>query len=149
MYRNESKEVSAEMQLKAIELLNLSLVAPAVPGANLTQFHFNINVESRIDEPNKLVMVIVHLEIKNDNQSQGLGAIAVSCIFEINNFSQVISKQANGMFSIPTGLVAHMNDIAISTCRGVMFSSFKGTFLHNAVLPIIDPNQFQAGQGMR
>jgi uncharacterized protein YbbC (DUF1343 family) len=37
-----------------------------------------------------------------------------------------------------------LNSISLSTTRGAMFSTFKGTFLHGAVLPIIDPKQFQA-----
>jgi hypothetical protein len=37
-----------------------------------------------------------------------------------------------------------LNRISISTTRGAMFSTFKGTFLHAAILPIVDPKNFKA-----
>ena len=35
--------------------------------------------------------------------------------------------------------ISTLNSISISTTRGMMFSAFRGTFLHNAILPLIDP----------
>jgi hypothetical protein len=71
--------------------------------------------------------------------------LSVSCIFEIANFEDVIKLEADGKVNIPQSLIETFNIISISTTRGVMFSTFKGTFLHGAVLPIIDPKQFQVG----
>ena len=143
MAKIESKEFNVEMQIKAIELLNGTLNLPANPNAPVTNFNFNIGIESRTDVANKLVFVIVHIEIKNDDHSLVLGAISVSCIFEITNFDEVIKVEADGKVNIPPKLIETLNIISISTTRGVMFSTFKGTFLHGAVLPIIDPKQFQ------
>jgi hypothetical protein len=89
--------------------------------------------------------VIVHVEIKNDDHSVVLGSLSVSCIFEILNFEDVIKVEADGKVNIPQRLIETLNIISVSTTRGVMFSTFKGTFLHGAVLPIIDPKQFQVG----
>ncbi|MBL0073688.1 MAG: hypothetical protein IPP34_18540 [Bacteroidetes bacterium] len=72
------------------------------------------------------------------------GALSVSCIFEILNFEDVIKVEADGKVNIPPRLIETLNIISISTTRGVMFSTFKGT-LHGAVLPIIDPKQFHVG----
>ena len=145
MAKIENKEFNVEMQIKAIELLNSSLNLPANPQAQITDFNFNINIESRADAVNKLVFVIVHVEIKNDDHSIVLGALSVSCIFEIVNFEDVIKVEVDGKVNIPQRLIETLNIISISTTRGVMFSTFKGTFLHGAVLPIIDPKQFQVG----
>jgi len=133
-----------DMQLKAIELLNCSLQLPATQNTAITNFNFNINIESRGDAPNKLMFVIVHIEIRNDDQSLALGTLSVSCIYEIPDFAAHIKVESDGKLQIPQMLVESLNSISISTTRGVMFATFKGTFLHNAVLPIIDPNQFQA-----
>lgn len=135
----------AEIQIRSIELLNGSLQLPATQNTSVTTFNFNISIESKADAPNKFVFVIVHVEIKNDDHSLILGALSVSCIYEIVNFDEVIKIDENGKLDIPQQLIETLNIISISTTRGVMFSTFKGTFLHGAVLPIIDPNQFQIG----
>ncbi len=145
MAKIKNKDFNVEMQLRAIELLNGSLNLPTNPNTPITNFNFNINIESRADAVNKLVFVIVHVEIKNDDDSVILGALSVSCIFEIVNFEDVIKVEADGKVNIPQRLIETLNIISISTTRGVMFSTFKGTFLHSAVLPIIDPKQFQVG----
>jgi len=145
MAKIENKELNVEMQIRAIELLNGSLSLPANPSTPVTNFNFNIAIESRIDAPNKLVFVIVHVEVKNDDSSILLGALSVSCIFEIANFNDVIKVEANGKLNVAEKLIETLNIISISTTRGVMFSTFKGTFLHGAVLPIIDPKQFNSG----
>jgi hypothetical protein len=145
MAKIENKDFNVEMQIRAIELLNGSLQLPAASNTAVTTFNFNISIESKADAPNKLVFVIVHVEIKNDDHSIVLGALSVSCIFEIVNFDEIIKIEENGNLNIPPRLIETLNIISISTTRGVMFSTFKGTFLHGAVLPIIDSKQFQVG----
>ena len=122
-------------------MLNSSLTLPANPDITVTNFNFNINIEIRADTMNKLVFVIVHIDIKNDGHSEVLGALSVSCIFDIVNFEYLITVEADGKVNIPQHLIETLNIISISTTRGVMFSTFKGTFLHSAILPIIDPQQ--------
>ncbi|MEY4029960.1 MAG: hypothetical protein RJA90_1159 [Bacteroidota bacterium] len=123
MAKIENKDTDVEMHLRAIELLNSSLTLPANPDITV------------------LVFVIVHIDIKNDGHSEVLGALSVSCIFDIVNFEDVIKIEADGKVNIPQRLIETLNIISISTTRGVMFSTFKGTFLHSAILPIIDPQQ--------
>ena len=127
------------MQIKAIELLNNSIILPPNAKNPITNFNFNLNIESKADTSKKLVFVIVNVEIKNDDQSLIIGTISVSCVYEIFNFEEVIKIEVDGRINMPPKLVETLNIISISTTRGVMFSTFKGTFLHNAFLPIIDP----------
>jgi hypothetical protein len=145
MAKIKNKDFDVEMQIKLIELLSSTLNLPANPNAPLINFNFNISVESRADAANKLVFVIVHVKINNDDQSMLLGALSLSCIFEIANFEDVIKVETDGQLIIPQGLINTLNTISISTTRGVMFSTFKGTFLHGAVLPIIDPRGLGVG----
>jgi hypothetical protein len=50
----------------------------------------------------------------------------------------VITADFSGNLNVPQGLTELLAVQAIATMRGIMFSTFKGTFLHNAVLPLID-----------
>ncbi|MCU0349645.1 MAG: hypothetical protein MUF43_02280 [Flavobacterium sp.] len=142
MAKVKDQEFNVEMQIRAIELLKESFNVPAVSNIAITTINLNIRIESKADAANKLVFVIVHVEIGNEDHSIVLGEISVSCIFEIINFDEVIRIEENGKFDIPPRLIETLNVVSISTTRGVMFSTFKGTFLHGAVLPILDPKQF-------
>lgn len=139
----KTKDFKADIQIRGIELLNGTLNFPNVLIETITKYNFNLVIESRIDEKNKFVFVIVKIEIKNDDLSITLGSLSVSCIYEITNFEEVILPNSKGILEIPQQLLEILNSISISTVRGVMFSTFKGTFLHNAILPITDPKQIQ------
>lgn len=143
MTKIKDKDFKAAFQIKSIELLNGSLNLPANPNIPISNFNFNVNLEKRTDALNKLVFVIVHVEIKDADYALILGTLSVSCIFVIPNFEQVIDIEKDGKVNIPKNLIEVLNANSISTTRGVMFSTFKGTFLHDAVLPIIDSKQFE------
>ena len=143
MSRIENKDFTIDLQLKSIELLKGSISLPSVPEVSLNNFNFNISLESKADATNKILFVIVSVEIRSEDQNHVLGSLAVSCIYSIVNFDDVVKIEADGKLDIPQPLVEILNSISISTARGVMFSTFKGTFLHNAFLPIVDPRSFQ------
>jgi len=87
----------------------------AEPKTLVTTFNFNISIECKADASNKLVFAIVHIEIKNDDHSIVLGALSVSCIFEIVNFDEIIKIEENGKLDIPQRLIETLNMISIST----------------------------------
>lgn len=143
MSKIEHKDFTVDLQLKSIELLKGSISLPSVPEVSLNNFNFNISLESKADATNKILFVIVSVEIRSEDQNHVLGSLAVSCIYSIVNFDEVVKIEADGKLDIPQPLVEILNSISISTTRGVMFSTFKGTFLHNSFLPIVDPRSFQ------
>jgi hypothetical protein len=143
MSKIENKDFTVDLQLKSIELLKGSISLPSVPEVSLNNFNFNISLESKADATNKILFVIVSVEIRSEDQYHVLGSLALSCIYSIVNFDEVVKIEADGKLDIPQPLVEILNSISISTARGVMFSTFKGTFLHNAFLPIVDPRSFQ------
>jgi hypothetical protein len=140
MAQISNNDLPVNMRLKAIELINSSLKQPENGNQSISNFDFNLSIESKIDAPKKLVFTIVHVEVKNDDQI--FGSVSVSCIFEILDFDEVVTIDPKGKPVIPTILLQTLHTISISTTRGVMFSTFKGTFLHGAVLPIIDSKDF-------
>lgn len=143
MSKIENKDFTIDLQLKSIELLKGAISLPSVPEVSLNNFNFNISLESKADATNKFLFVIVSVEIRSEDQNHILGSLAVSCIYSVVNFDEVVKIEADGKLDIPQPLVEILNSMSISTARGVMFSTFKGTFLHNAFLPIVDPRSFQ------
>nr|WP_294993838.1 hypothetical protein [uncultured Sediminibacterium sp.] len=130
----------ATFSFKGIELLRGSLHYPPQVNTQLTNFTYELAVENQIDSVQKLIFVIVKIRISCSESKEPVGALDVSCIYEIINFPDVIKLNPDGKWSVPKTLSDTLNSVSISTTRGVMFSTFKGTFLHNAILPIIDPS---------
>jgi hypothetical protein len=131
-----------KFQIKGIELLDLNVVYPKSPLNGEVIFKFNINVELKIDNDNNLVMVIILVDILNNETIDKYGSIKVNCVYGIENITSFINKETNKV-DLPNQLVTALNSISISTVRGVMYNQFRGTFLHGALLPIIDPTFLQ------
>lgn len=126
------------MQFKTIELLDNVLKAPqkALPKNLVFQYDVSIQHQLRIEE--NLLIVICNISIKADTIKDVLGNFRASCIFHVNDLADYYNE-TNMQYDLPEQLVLTANSITISTMRGLMFASFKGTFLHGAVLPLIDP----------
>ena len=138
----ENKPLDLTFKLKTVELLKHSLELPKeIPGPNYL-FNFQINVESKVDIEKRFVIVITNVDVMDSEQEKRFGSISVSCVYEVINFEEVI-KVEGSQLNIPNPLVELLNSVSISTTRGVMFAVFRGTFLHQAVLPILDPKQIK------
>lgn len=136
----EYKKHLSGIELKGIELLNSSLNLPPVQ-TKVDEFKYTINLENKADTKNKVFFVIVGVDIKSEDQTIVFGSLIVSCIFQLEHFEKVIQFDAENKLNVPQPFIDLVNTISISTVRGIMFSIFKGTILHNAFLPIIDVEQ--------
>ena len=137
----EEKVQKIEFQLKAIEILEVNLNHPAIAFNEPTLFHYNINIEHKINPDNKLVIVVAAVNIIHEDKETNLASVKASCVFEIANINEFYNLETK-QISMPNTILVTLNSITISTVRGIMFSQFKGTFLHNAILPVIDPKSF-------
>lgn len=130
------------LQLQAIELLSSTLNPPAETKGGDVDYLFDIGIEHRVSEVDKLVFVMVSVAVRVDEHPEALGSLVSSCIFQISNFEEVVLSGPDGNFRLSKKLAGIVNEISISTTRGLMFATFKGTFLHNAVLPILNYKKF-------
>lgn len=101
------------------------------------QFLFDVRVEMKVHAELKLVIPFVTIKIRGGEDPVELAKIGISCLFEIVDFENKILQNEEGLFTIPAHLEALVKPVAISTARGVMYSEFRGTYLNNAVLPVI------------
>jgi hypothetical protein len=139
--KNMKNDLKVIFQIKGIELVDLKLNQLKQPLAAQTTFHFNINLEQLINPEIKLVIVVATVVIFHEDNTTILGLLKASCIFEVANFDE-FKIESTGQISFPDSAIITFNSITISTVRGLMFSQFKGTHLHNAILPIFDPTSF-------
>lgn len=143
MAKTNAQVAKAEIQFGGIEILSCSLIQQVSIATEVPQYNFNIGVESKVDEINKIVHVIVTITITNLENNNTYGSISVNNLFNVLNLEEHITKLENGTIDTPRPLADMLNSIAISTTRGVMFGAFKGTALHFAFLPIVDPSKIQ------
>ena len=101
-------------------------------------FNHRIITQAIANHEKKLavVFVLVHIH-RMDETNELLGKIVAGVGFGIENFDEVFPKNGNDISLFPVELENFLKGIAISTTRGVMFSEFRGTVLHRAILPII------------
>ena len=137
------KKELIKFQIRAVDLLNSSLQLPKEEIIDQSNFNFNVNLEQKIDHNLKSFIVITTVDITSaKNITEKLGSISTACLYTIENFDELIkadSKQPD----ISDDVLDILNSISISSTRGVMSQVFRGTFLHNAILPIVDPKAFK------
>lgn len=141
--QKKTKEELINFQLKGVELLSSSLQSPKTEFTDQQSFNFNISVEQKLDHNHKSLIVITHVEITTTEDLEYKLAIAsIACIFSIENYNDVI-KIDNGQIIINPEIVYVLNSISYSTTRGALSQILRGTYLHHAILPIIDPKTFK------
>lgn len=138
----DKKNESIQFQVIGIEIHEMNLNTPKlVPDSNIF-FNFKIFHEHKVDLDNNQVFVIVTVDITGNDKEPKYASMKVSCVFNIAEISKYVDAKTK-KHRFPASFVTTLNSISYSTVRGVMFSQFKGTFLHNAILPLIDPSQFK------
>lgn len=142
MTANKNKEVKLEFKITKIELLEKTFSVPVLDKDNLPDVQFDLAINLNIDKENKKISNILHVTIRLDNNTEALAGITVACIFDIINFEDIIISSGDSV-TIPDSIIDTLNIISIGTTRGIMFNEFKGTWLHNSILPVIDPQSFK------
>jgi hypothetical protein len=136
-----SDTITMQFKLKGVELLRTMITQPVV-SFSPTEFQFDISLESRIDPSQKLIFVVTTADVRSDNKPEQLAVVSAVCIFGIDNFEDIVKIRTDNQFEVNDEIMLILISISLSTLRGIMFEQFRGTFLHTAVLPIIDPKQF-------
>ena len=136
MTKKVSKPLS--FQLKAIDLLSFGLNPPSKPFGSEVTFAFNINIEHRLNLENNIIIVICSIEILEESERISIGNLTASFNYELKDLDEIIDEETKNV-AFPDEFIYTLNSISLSTVRGIMYSNFKGTFLHNAYLPVLDP----------
>jgi hypothetical protein len=138
MESNTEKQTQIGFSLLTIEILEFSLFFEEKVLPQLKTFHYNLNLEQKIIEEKSMVIVTTSVGILHEDKETMLAKVKVNFAFNIQNMDKVMVKE-NENLRLPKEIDMVLNSISISTVRGIMFSLFRGTLLHGAILPIVDP----------
>jgi hypothetical protein len=132
---------TVNFQIRSIELLDFSMNSPMKPLGAETTFNFDINLEHKVNPEKDFLIVVCTVTVLNESREVQFGKLRAGCIYFIEKVDQFINPESKTV-ELPEPLALTLNSISLSTTRGMMFSLFRGTFLHNAILPIVDPGAF-------
>lgn len=132
-----------QFSLAKIEFLDLQLYHPKKNlGANVS-FTFDLEINHKFNIEQKFIFVICAVKVSNEDHPN-LGQLRISCIFHIPDFMKILKNK--NQVEIPKELAVNLNQISTSIMRGAMFSEFKGTFLQNALFPLIDSSKYKLSE---
>ncbi len=140
MPATKKKEIA--FKLKNIEILETQLRSPVSNQPKPSVYNFNITIEHRYNINLKAIIVVVNIQVLDDNKENTLGSVKTGCVFTLAEFDTFLNNEKTEV-NLPEDLIILFNSVSISTSRGIMFAYFRGTHLHNAVLPVIDPKTFK------
>jgi hypothetical protein len=127
------------LEFRSIEVLEFSITKPEGDQESTVQDYL-ISMGNELDEATGMLKVEGEMRLRNKSQTH-LARYKALCIFELAGLDSLNWKAPESKaFRLQLSVI--WNGIAISTIRGMMAADFKGTFLHPAVLPIIDPADY-------
>lgn len=127
-------------KIDTIELLDYSLSGKDKDIPVEAVFNFDINIEHRFDIQNNRIIAITNFRILIEGIEDAVGSASISCIYNILEMNKYIEGKD---IKLPDEFITTINSLSLSTSRGILFTLFRGTFLHSAILPIINPSDFK------
>ena len=132
-----------EFKIRSADIIEASLNAQKEKLPKNPIFNFDIRLEHKINFEQQVILVDCCIQILHDKKEIA-GKFKAGCVFDVNNLEDLKNKENYSAADLPSQFVTTINSLTISTVRGMMLVFFRGTYLHNAILPIIDPSSFTA-----
>ncbi|AFM04026.1 hypothetical protein Fleli_1608 [Bernardetia litoralis DSM 6794] len=126
-----------QFKIVALDILEANLIAPPQNLSKEIIFQFDINIEHRWNTDDEIFIVVTTVSIFSNDKEHLLSKFKTNTVFKIAELAKHVDT-ANSKNNMPTDVILDLNELAISTTRGSLFSFLKGTYLHNAILPIIN-----------
>jgi hypothetical protein len=132
-------EQNYNIKFASIELVSKSLIHPPIlsPDQPLN-YVFNFLVDIKLDVNRKIAIVVSDFGINEVTQNLILGSFKILCLFEFPEFEKVFKKVGDNLYDVPMDIEILLKSTAVATSRGIIFSELRGTYLHSAILPLID-----------
>ena len=132
-----------KLQIENIEI-NQIKIAPQPKTFNPENYEFQLNVEHLFNVEEETIMVVTSAIVSSDKKEE-LAEIIINVFYRVENLKNFENKKEKKM-EFPEDFATAINAVSISTLRGIMFSQFRGTYLHNAFLPVISPKSLQVAK---
>lgn len=109
---------------------------------NFNEYTFEVNVLNQGYIKENILNSMISMKVFLDKEKKTeLGNISISNIFEINNLNEFVNEKENSL-NLPDSFEASIIGISLSHTRAIFITKCAGTFLQNAVMPILNPSEF-------
>lgn len=140
------EQTNYKIKIEGVDLLSKNLFH--LPIDNTNMFNHQLKTQAVGDSIKNIVIVFLQVRISSISEPVTLlGEINIAMRFGIENFKEAFPKNEQDKYLIPIEVENLLKSISISTLRGIMYSEFRGTLLHNAILPIILMDSLQPTEG--
>jgi len=126
--------------------LKEELVKRQAQEPNFNEYTFEVNVLNQGYIKENILNSMISMKVFLDKEKKTeLGNISISNIFEINNLNEFVNEKENSL-NLPDSFEASIIGISLSHTRAIFVTKCAGTFLQNAVMPILNPTEFLKNQ---
>lgn len=132
-----NEPVAFTFKLVSINLLESGFSFDPKKRYPLVSYNHHIKVENGFDVERNIATSVVNVVLTDEEGGDKLAEVKANFTFEVEDLEKCFQACNSG--NLDKTLLTTLNAIAISTTRGIMFMAFRGTHLHNAILPVIDP----------
>ena len=131
------KKKGIKYQIRGIEILSKQINAITAEFLN-TEVSFTLKIEFKVQAETKFVIPVIDVDTFDKESKFIFAKHKIAFFFEIEDFEKNILLNKEHIYNIPDELQAPLQALAVSTTRGLLFMEFKGTYLGNAILPVVD-----------
>ena len=124
------------LRFKDIDIL-AKMLAPKPIDFDGDYYSFDFNGETRVLAEQKVVVTLFSAVIRDKEKTEQLAHFAIACVYEIPQLEETILKDDKGVYQIPDDLDIITKSTTYSTLRGVIFAELRGTYLANAIMPLM------------
>lgn len=139
MSNPKQENVEIKFRLSNIELLKSEF---SIPAQEREIYNFSIKIQNTVNTETRTIDATIFSIIHGGKIEEKFAEFITKLSFQLEDIDPVIKKNENQEIKIDTRFLTTINSISISTTRGIVFSSLKGTALDKAFLPIFDPKKF-------
>lgn len=131
-----------EIKFFQIEILEKFFTSPSVLGKDSADeirpysFTYNVGINARANM--NMAFVVTDYIIHRNDENTRLASVKTACVFEFKEFNKVFTAGDDGKLNVPLDIEVLLKGTALSTTRGILFSELRGTYLHDAIFPLID-----------
>lgn len=130
-----------------IHILKSHLTIPPNLSGQIVNYDFSINIDHKMhmDKNQDEVFTTVEVFVSPINDKETIvGEFNIGFHILVLGLGKHIEKSKSGSDKVlmPDNVTSVLNAIVYSTTRGIVFMETKGTFMHTAIMPVLDSSRF-------
>ena len=145
MSKEKKNSSQIEFGLVNIDILKFALYEVEKVNIDVDIVGFNIDINGETNKPKDQINVttkITIFKLKKDKKKKNIAELKTRFTYNVVGLSSFPSEESDiNEVRIPKQLIDTLNNISISTTRGILFTKFQGTKIQNIILPLISQKE--------